>query len=124
MYFLDVVFPLQYPMYRPSFMEEGRGWILSLLLRSKPFYFTALALSAQYQKASNAAASSTNSLSEQETQQSLYLMELQPYIRNVEQWAEEAERNELPGIMASVLHLIFLDVSLSTMQFMIHQSYS
>jgi hypothetical protein len=49
MHFLDNVFPLQFPMYTPSIMEGGRGWFLSLLLRTKPLYHAALALSSYHQ---------------------------------------------------------------------------
>jgi hypothetical protein len=44
MHYLDNVFPLQFPMYKPSFIDGGRGWFLSLLLRTKPLYHAALAL--------------------------------------------------------------------------------
>ena len=42
MHFLDSVFPLQYPMYKPEISEGERGWLLSLLLRAKSFYHAAL----------------------------------------------------------------------------------
>lgn len=45
MNYLDNIFPLQYYFYQPSAAERGRGWLLSLLLRSKPLYYTALAFS-------------------------------------------------------------------------------
>jgi hypothetical protein len=48
MHFLDHVFPLQYPMYHPSIVSGGRGWFLSLLLRTKPLYHAALALSSYH----------------------------------------------------------------------------
>jgi C6 transcription factor Pro1 len=43
MNYLDNIFPLQYYFYQPSAAERGRGWLLSMLLRSKPLYYTALA---------------------------------------------------------------------------------
>jgi hypothetical protein len=46
MTYLDYIFPLQYYFYQPSAAERGRGWVLSMLLRSKPLYYTALAFSA------------------------------------------------------------------------------
>jgi len=45
MNYLDNIFPLQYYFYQPSAAERGRGWLLSILLRSKPLYYTALAFS-------------------------------------------------------------------------------
>ncbi|KAE9367002.1 hypothetical protein N431DRAFT_82087 [Stipitochalara longipes BDJ] len=45
MNYLDNIFPLQYYFYQPSAAERGRGWLLSMLLRSKPLYYTALSFS-------------------------------------------------------------------------------
>ncbi|KFZ05610.1 hypothetical protein V501_08194 [Pseudogymnoascus sp. VKM F-4519 (FW-2642)] len=54
MHFLDHVFPLQYPMYKPAMQEGGRGWLLSALLQTKSLYHAALALSAyHYQTAAS-----------------------------------------------------------------------
>lgn len=50
MHFLDNVFPLQYPMYKPDIEDGGRGWLLALLLRTKPLYHAALALSAYHRR--------------------------------------------------------------------------
>ncbi|KAH8592816.1 fungal-specific transcription factor domain-containing protein [Bisporella sp. PMI_857] len=46
MHYFDSVFPLQYRFYNPSETETGRGWLLSLLSRTRPLYHTALSLSA------------------------------------------------------------------------------
>ncbi|KAH7309054.1 fungal-specific transcription factor domain-containing protein [Stachybotrys elegans] len=51
MYFFDQVFPLQYPMYDQNRSRGGRGWLLSLILRTKPLYHAALALSAHHRQA-------------------------------------------------------------------------
>lgn len=42
MHFMDYVFPLQFPMYKPKIKEGGRGWLLPLVLRTKPLYHAAL----------------------------------------------------------------------------------
>jgi hypothetical protein len=49
MHFLDRVFPLQYPMYQADTFD-GRGWLLSLLLRNKSLYYAALALSSYHRR--------------------------------------------------------------------------
>ncbi|KAF8852922.1 hypothetical protein BDZ45DRAFT_599305 [Acephala macrosclerotiorum] len=46
MYYLDCVFPMQFKMYNPAPNEGGRGWLLSLLLRTPPLYYMSLALAA------------------------------------------------------------------------------
>ena len=43
--YLDNIFPLQYYFYQSGNSDRGRGWLLSLLLRAKSSYFTALAFS-------------------------------------------------------------------------------
>ncbi|KAF2427555.1 hypothetical protein EJ08DRAFT_592791 [Tothia fuscella] len=50
MLFLDHIFPLQFPFYQPDIFEGGRGWLLSLLLRTKPLYHAALALAAFHKR--------------------------------------------------------------------------
>lgn len=50
MHYLDCVFPLLFRFYRPSISEGGRGWLLSILLRTKPLFHAALSLSAYHQR--------------------------------------------------------------------------
>ncbi|KAF5876912.1 putative regulatory protein [Botrytis fragariae] len=51
MHYLDIVFPRQFRFYRPLASEGGRGWLLSILLRTRPLYHAALSLSAYHQSA-------------------------------------------------------------------------
>ncbi len=46
MHYLDNVFPAHFHFYDPSQYSRGRGWLLSLLMQTKPVYHTALGLSA------------------------------------------------------------------------------
>ncbi|KAF2805448.1 uncharacterized protein BDZ99DRAFT_574386 [Mytilinidion resinicola] len=50
MHFLDEIFPLQYPMYKPGILDGGRGWLLALTLRTKSLYYAALATSAHHRR--------------------------------------------------------------------------
>lgn len=50
MYYFDFVCPLQYPFYKPRQVDGGRGWILALLMRTKPMYNAALCIAAYHQK--------------------------------------------------------------------------
>ncbi|CAD6439239.1 64585307-f8cb-4a19-bfa8-82eaea6783ff [Sclerotinia trifoliorum] len=45
MHYLDHVFFIQFRFHTPS-LSSGRGWLLSLLIRTKPLYHAALSLSA------------------------------------------------------------------------------
>ncbi|KAF7871635.1 hypothetical protein EAF04_003742 [Stromatinia cepivora] len=61
MHVLDNVFPLQYPMYKPEVAKGERGWLLSLLLKTKPLYHASIGLSA-YQRCVNAIRSTQHSV--------------------------------------------------------------
>lgn len=50
MHFFDHVLPLQFRFYNPSILEGGRGWLLSILTRTKPLYHVALSLAAYHQQ--------------------------------------------------------------------------
>lgn len=42
MHYLDHVFYIQFRFHTPAIAKEGRGWFLSLLIRTKPLYHAAL----------------------------------------------------------------------------------
>lgn len=45
MYYLDHLFPRMCPLFRYSPADNGRGWLLNLLLRTKPLCAAAVCLS-------------------------------------------------------------------------------
>lgn len=111
MHFLDIVFPLQYPMYEPEVFKGGRGWMLELVLGMKPLYHAALALSAYHRRTSitgNATSQgfSTTTLVDQE-------QHLEMAIKVVNQFAfsscPNVARGRL-GIMACIVELFFYEV--------------
>jgi hypothetical protein len=48
MIYLDYVFPYLFPFYRPSLMETGRHWLLSLLCQNEVSFCTAASLSSYF----------------------------------------------------------------------------
>ncbi|RFU30910.1 hypothetical protein B7463_g5417, partial [Scytalidium lignicola] len=50
MHYLDSVFPLQFSFYNTSLEEQGRGWLLYLLLQTKPLYHAACSLAAYHRQ--------------------------------------------------------------------------
>jgi hypothetical protein len=50
MHYLDYVFPLQFRFYEASPSNGGRGWLLSILLRTKPLYYAAITLAAYHRE--------------------------------------------------------------------------
>lgn len=53
MYYLDHVFPWQFPYSSSQFRLGQRGWILWLLMRRGPFYDAAMSLAALHRRAKN-----------------------------------------------------------------------
>lgn len=50
MHCLDNVFPCQFRFYQPSLEDGGRGWLLSLLMQTKPLYHAACSLAAYHRQ--------------------------------------------------------------------------
>ncbi|KUJ11337.1 uncharacterized protein LY89DRAFT_689209, partial [Mollisia scopiformis] len=48
MIYLDYVFPFLFPFYRPSLLETGRHWLLSLLCQNEVSFYTAASLSSYF----------------------------------------------------------------------------
>jgi hypothetical protein len=107
MHFLDNVFPLQYPMYRPGILEGGRGWLLALLLRTKPLYHAALALSAYHRRTLILAKISHPHQVAALVQQEKHL---EICIKSVNQFAQNSCPNNGLGIVTSVVQLVFFEV--------------
>jgi len=114
MHFLDNVFCLQYPLYKPAVSEGGRGWLLSLLLRTKPLYHASLALSAYHRStmfvAQHCCPTTPSGMTEQEEHLAISLRELQGAIQNVDQFVTRACPANSLGMMASTVQLIFFEV--------------
>lgn len=115
MHFLDNVFPLQHPMYNPGVAEGGRGWLLSLLLRTKPLYHASLALSAYHRGSvmlANQRYKNPCSSAQQEKHLAICLEEFLQAIKDVGTWVmlKVCPKDSL-GLMASVVQLIYFEVS-------------
>jgi C6 transcription factor Pro1 len=51
MYYLGFILPLQFLFYQPSVADGGKGWLLALLLQTRPLHQAALSLAAWHRKA-------------------------------------------------------------------------
>ncbi|KAL3490616.1 fungal-specific transcription factor domain-containing protein [Aspergillus germanicus] len=113
MNFLDEIFPLQYPVYKPDILEGGRGWLLHLLLRTKPLYHAALALSSYHLMISGFSMISPEcrvfSVVKKEERLAMCLEEVQKTIRGVQLFTRERSHNAL-GLLASVVQLVFFEL--------------
>ncbi|KAL4965936.1 transcription factor domain-containing protein [Aspergillus stella-maris] len=112
MHFLDEVFPLQYPVYKPDTMMGGRGWLLYLLLRTKPLYHAVLALSSYHRLIIGSARLSARcrafSAVRQEEQLQICLEEVQRTIREVDHWCILRFVDDIHGIAHSTDYILKL----------------
>lgn len=117
MHFIDNVFPLQYPVYKPSIAEGGRGWVISLLLRTKPLYHACLALASYHRGAvlleQRRGPCSTVVVVEQEKHLAICLKEFRESIQSVSHLVGGliCPDNSL-GLGACIVQLIYFEVSI------------
>jgi len=108
MHFLDTVFPLQYPMYKPGISEGGRGWLHSLLLQTKPLYHSALAFSAYHRRtalfAKLSPPSQVAALVQQAKHFDICIQEVNEFSQN------SCSKNGL-GIAFAIVQLVFFQVT-------------
>jgi hypothetical protein len=94
-------------MYKPGILEGGRGWLLALLLRTKPLYHAALALSAYHRRTVELAKISHPCQVAALVQQEKHL---EICIKSVNQFTQNSCPNNGLGIMTSVVQLVFFEV--------------
>jgi hypothetical protein len=49
MHYLDKTFPHQFPFYKPTTKEGGRGWLFILVMQTEPLYHAVLSIAAYHQ---------------------------------------------------------------------------
>ena len=115
MHFLDSVFPLQYPAYKPCLIDGGRGWLLSLLMNTKPLYHAALSMSAYHRQSSllipGRRACDKINWAELEKHHAICFQELRKDIQALNLWLGNYKCiTSGVGVVASVAQLIFFEV--------------
>lgn len=113
MHYLDHVFFIQFRFYTPSLSSGGRGWLLSLLTRTKPLYHAAMSLSAFHRQSLltlEQGHKETDHLDELQLRHNLTLNELQLFIS-----ANTANSafDQNVQILACVVQLISFEVGAS-----------
>ncbi|KAH8589386.1 fungal-specific transcription factor domain-containing protein [Bisporella sp. PMI_857] len=106
MHFLDNVFPLQFPLYKPGILEGGRGWVLALALRTKALYHALLALGAHSRTVLLTQLnhpSKVHTLVGQETSLEVCIQELNRLAQN------SCPHNGL-GVVAAVFQMVFYEL--------------
>lgn len=108
MNFLDNFFQLQFHMYKPGILEGGRGWLLALLLRTKPLYHAALALSTYHRRTTILANISDACRVTPPVEQEMHL---EICIKLVNMFANGGCPKKGLGIVNAVIQLVFFEVS-------------
>ena len=116
MHYLDVVFPNQFPFYNPPSSDGGRGWLLLIILRTKPLYHAALSMAAYHQQKQWSqgcllSGVENNTVDMLQMHHSLAIKELRHHL---ESFREEKRARCLEGnveVLACIVFLISLEVS-------------
>jgi C6 transcription factor Pro1 len=107
MHFLDIIFPLQYPMYKPGLLEGGRGWLLALLLQTKPLRHAALAVSVYHRRTTMLGRMSHQSQVAALVQQENHL---EICIKLLNQYANSSCSRARLGTVTTVIQMVFFEV--------------
>ncbi|KAJ8065026.1 hypothetical protein OCU04_007327 [Sclerotinia nivalis] len=113
MHYLDVVFPLQFRFYQPLVSKGGRGWLLSILLHTRPLFHAALSVSAYHQSAFHSDSGtkfSNEILGDLQKHHCLALVELRKYIERIGLDIELGRMKTKVEILACMIFLISFDV--------------
>lgn len=97
-------------MYSPGILEGGRGWLLTLLLRTESFYHAALALSAYHRRVVILAQVS-------HPHQVAALVQQEKHLETCINLVHQSAQNSCPhlglGVLTSVVQLVFFEVLLN-----------
>jgi C6 transcription factor Pro1 len=110
MHFLDNVFPLQYPMYKPEIERAGRGWLLALLLRTKHLYHVAQAFSTYHLRTSNLVGMDESSRIQALVRQEKHL---EICLQQASHLAQTTSLKVGQGFLITVTQLLFFEVRIS-----------
>jgi hypothetical protein len=114
MHYLDHVFVLQFPFYEPTIKEGGRGWLLSILMRTKPLYYAALTLAAYHRQVSMCTVTQKTAkctLDELLENHTLAMSELRGYLSGCGAGVISDSISHQVEVLASMTLLISLEVS-------------
>jgi hypothetical protein len=117
MHYLDHIFPLQFPFYKPSVSEGGRGWLLDLILRTRPLFHAVLSLKLCHMQSSQSPANlnkcDLNVLEDIEKHHTLALSELRSHIDGLELSTGSVNVARKIEILACMMQLVSFEVSSS-----------
>jgi hypothetical protein len=115
MHYLDYVFPIQFPFYKPSASEGGRGWLLGIILGTRPLFHVVLSLSAYHMQSSPSRdilkECDLNVLEDLDKHHTLALTELRRHIYDLENVQSTRDTAQQVEILTCVIQLVSFEVS-------------
>lgn len=116
MHYLDYVFPLQFPFYKPPPFEGGRGWLLTFILANPPLWYATLGLSAYHIHAATltnkAGQANLNAVEDFNDYHTMSLNRLRHCLVNFESTSNTGNIESQIGILASMIQLVSFEVRL------------
>jgi Fungal specific transcription factor domain len=114
MYYLDHIFPRAYPYFKFSAADDGRGWLLNLLLRTKPLCSAAICLSAcdQAQFVLGPLTDVSQPYHELEAQHIQSVVELRHHLNRLRKTTGASHMATIVESLACIIFLIMFEVSI------------
>lgn len=106
MHFLDNIFPLQYPVYKPGVLEGGRGWLLPLISSTHPLYHAALAFGAYYRAVTLPSTSQSSRVAASVEQGKHF----EVCIKEINLFTQRGCQYNKLGIITTIIQLVFYEV--------------
>jgi hypothetical protein len=116
MHYLDKTFPHQFPFYKPTASEGGRGWLFILVMQTEPLYHAVLSIAAYHQhyellceNGEEAIADDCSKADEQLRRYDLALRKLQIYLNESLLGDKRMSKPKGLRLLACVVFLISLE---------------
>jgi hypothetical protein len=120
MAYLDYVFPVMFPFYRPSIREGGRSWLLSSLLKNKCLYHSAISLTSYFFSVVKVVPGTDGAICGSYTWESLQ-RQTELALKKAQHDLHEVSRNGVQGnvlesvsLIQSIVHLLSVEVILGS----------
>lgn len=101
-------------MYKPDIFDGGRGWLLTILMRTKPLYHAAMALSSYHRRVmvfsrTGPTCRAIGTL-QQETHLEICLVEFREAMKSVNHYVMTNKFHDGISTVTSIVQLVFFEV--------------
>jgi len=118
MHYLDNTFPLQFPFYKPTTKDGGRGWLFLIVMQTEPLYHAVLSVASYHQHyellyghLEYDMIKSCPRLDEQLRRYTLSLHKFQSYLEKSTSNQNPMSKPDCLRLLACIVFLISLEVS-------------